>query len=429
MTQWNPIKRLLALLAIMSFISSANSHGLDDIPTFNHADLIANASITVSPDYEFTYLYSITNSENNTGEIWSLTLDISTKRAHYKTQDFPKLNTAPLPRGSTRSMIEDAIDGAPYIGKLGSSVVPLGQTAPLGWAGGYARSGTVSFSGLEPEAKILPGQSLSGFSIVSKHPPSLRDATLDALWFHISDSDEPSDEEWALVADAVDATRIESISLGPSPEGSLGTYAHWINFEADVLRLSDINWITHTDVAEAIEQELLAAKTALDLKNGKLAKQRLAILRTLVTNAPNGIITAKAVDLLLINIDVLIDKTPDTPLLFEPSFSVIPEQTRRAVNEPYELVITVTNVADRNNPVKGYSISIACSFKSSIGTDNNCNSFRLKKERNHFKTDAAGQVKISIDNPSLGRAKFDVIALNGEVIISQPTILWEGGLT
>jgi hypothetical protein len=315
MTQWALIKESLTVIAAMSFISSANSHGLDDIPIFTHAKLIASASITTSPDYEFTYQYSITNSEKNTGEIWSLTLDISTKRAHYEIQDFPKLNTAPLPRGSTRSMIENAIDGAPYIGKLGSAVVPLGQTAPLGWAGGYARSGTVSFSGLEPEAKILPGQSLSGFSIVSKYPPSLRDATLDALWFHISDSDEPSDEEWALVADAVDATRIESFTLGPSPEGSLGTYAHWINFEADVLRLFDINWITHTGVAEAVEQELLEAKTALDLNDGKLAKQRLATLRTLVTNAPSGSIISKAVDLLLTNIDVLIDKTPDTPLL------------------------------------------------------------------------------------------------------------------
>ena len=113
----------------------------------------------------------------------------------------------------------------------------------------------------------------------------------------------------------MDATRIESITLGPSPEGSLGTYAHWTNFEADVLRLSEINWITHTDVAEAIEHELLEAKTALDLKDGKLAKKRLATLRSLITNAPNGSITSKALDLLLINIDVLIHKTPDTPLL------------------------------------------------------------------------------------------------------------------
>ena len=310
-------KKSVIFLAINFLMSSVSGHGLDNIPVFTDAEVNMNATITASPDYEFTYRYSIFNGENNTGDIWSITLDVSTHKENYRTEAFPELNTAPLPRGDTRSMLEDAIDGAPYIGKLGSAVVPLGQRAPLGWAGGYSRDGTVNFSGLEPDSEILPNNGLAGFDIISRHPPSLRDITLDALWFHISDSDEPTEEEWALVADAVDATRIESITLGPSPEGSLGTYAHWTNFEADVLRLSEINWITHTDVAEAIEKELLEAKTALDLKDGKLAKQRLATLRSLITNAPNGSITSKALDLLLINIDVLIDKTPDTPLLQE----------------------------------------------------------------------------------------------------------------
>jgi len=421
------MKKTLTLFTVIFLIRHASGHGLDDIPIFTDAEVNAEITVTESPNYEFTYHYNVNNSDNNTGKIWSLILEISAQREHYRTQDFPELNTTPLPRGATRSMIENAIDGAPYIGKLGSAVVPIGQRAPLGWAGGYARNGTVSFSGLEPEAKILPGESLSGFNIVSKHPPSLREATVVASWVHLSDSDEPSDEEWALVADAMEATRIRSITLGPSSESSLGTYPHWINFIADVLRLSEINWIINTDVDEAIEQELIAAQTALNLKDGSLAKQHLATLRTLITNAPSGSITSEGVDLLLTNIDILIDKTPDTPISFKPSFSVTPEQSLHAVNDPFELVITVTNVADKNNPYEGYSILIECSFVSSTGENNSCNSFGLGGKINHFKTDAAGEVKISIDNPTPGKASIDVIAFNGEVIVAQPTIIWEGG--
>ena len=420
-------KKSVIFLVIYVLMSSVSGHGLDDIPVFIDAEVNTNATITASPDYEFTYQYSIVNGENNTGDIWSITLDVSTNKENYKTQAFPELNTAPLPRGSTRSMLEDAIDGAPYLGKLGSSVVPLGQRAPLGWAGGYSRDGTVSFSGLDPNAKILPDNSLAGFDVVSKHPPSLRDITLKALWFHISDSDDPSEEEWALVVEATEATRITSITLGPSPEPSLGTYPHWTNFVADVLRLSDINWITNADMTNTIEQEIIAAKAALDLKDGTLAKQRLEILRNFITNAPNGSLTPEATDLLLINIDLLIDKTPDTPTSFEPIFSITPEQAKLAVNDPYELVISVVNSADKNNPVEGFPILVECSFVSSIGTDNSCNSFGLRGKLNHFETDAAGEVKITIENPIPGKANFDVLVFGGEVVVGQPTITWEGG--
>lgn len=301
------IKKSLTLSAIIFTASPAYSHGLDDIPIFKNAVVSIEIAVTESPNYEFTYQYSISNGENNTGDIWSITLDVSTYEENYRTQDFPELNTAPLPRGSTRGMLEDAIDGAPYLGKLGSAVVPLGQRAPLGWAGGYSRDGTVSFSGLEPNAKIFPDNSLTGFDIVSKNPPSLRDITLAVSWFHISDSDDPSEEEWALVAEATEATRITSTTLGPSPENSLGTFLHWTSFVADTLRLSDLNWITDNGLAEAIEQEIIAAKADLDLQDGTLAKQHLQILRNLITSAPSGSLTSEALDLLLINIDVLID--------------------------------------------------------------------------------------------------------------------------
>ena len=420
-------KKSVIFLAINFLMSSVSGHGLDNIPVFTDAEVNMNATITASPDYEFTYQYSIFNGENNTGDIWSITLDVSTHKENYRTEAFPELNTAPLPRGGTRSMLEDAVEGAPYLGKLGSAVVPLGQRAPLGWAGGYSRDGTVNFSGLEPNANILPDSSLAGFDIVSKHPPSLRDITLDALWFHISDSDEPTEEEWALVADATDATRITFITLGPSPENTLGTYLHWDIFVADTFRLADINWITDASVADAIEQEVITAKAALDLEDGTLAKQHLSIARNLITNAPNGSMNSEALDLLLINIDVLIDKTRDTPIPFEPVFSATPEQTKLAVNDPYELVITVINAADKNNPVEGYSISLKCSFISSIGENNSCVSFGFDGIFNNFETDAAGEVRISIDNPTPGKASIDVLAFGMEVIVAQPTIIWEGG--
>lgn len=420
-------KKSVIFLVINFLMSSVSGHGLDDIPIFTDAEVNTNAEITASPDYEFTYQYSIFNSENNTGDIWSITLDVSSYKENYRAHAFPELNTAPLPRGSTRGMLEDAIDGAPYLGKLGSAVVPLGQRAPLGWTGGYSRDGTVSFSGLEPNAKILPNNSLAGFDIISKHPPSLRDITLAVLWFHISGSDDPSEEEWALVAEATEATRITSITLGPSPENTLGTYLHWNVFMADTLRLADINWITDASVANAIEQEVITAKAALDLEDGTLAKQHLSRARNLITNAPNGSIIPKALDLLLINIDVLIDKTRDTPIPFEPIFSTASEQAKLTVNDPYELVITVINAADKNNPVEGYSLSLECSFISSIGEKNSCSAFGLDGKFNNFETDAEGEVRISVDNPTPGKASIDVLAFGMEVIVAQPTIIWEGG--
>lgn len=416
---------------LLLFISNAVlAHGLDDIPTFTEASIEASVDDNFLLNDEFVYQYVVSNSEINTGEIWRIDFDISTSRAFYTADFFPQSATSQTMTGSTFDMNEDAIKLSPYFGKYGSAVVPVGQRMPLGWVGGYQRSGQSGFSGVEPDAKILPGQSQGGFEFISKHPPGLRDVTLVALWFHQSESDDPSEEEWAQVAQATENTRIQLVTLAPSRERSLGSHKHWNVFVEDVQKMIELGWVNDASLANTILQQLTAAKTSMEMQDGTLAKQHLATLRETINTANDTStesLSKEASILLLVNIDVLIHKTRDTPIPFEPVYSFTPEYSHFAVNEPYELVIKVLNAADQNRPVQGFELALQCSFTSAVGAANNCASFGLGGKSILRETNADGEVRIVIEKPKLGKAVIDVSIFGGEEHIGQATVIWAGG--
>lgn len=411
------------------YVNRVLAHGLDDIPVFEDASIKAVAALNASLD-EITYEYTIANAASNTGDIWLIDFDVSTFSSRYTLDAFPQLNTAPLPLGSTRSMIESALASAPFVGLHGSHVVPIGMQAPLGWAGAYSKVGKANFAGLEPNANIAPGQTLSGFAVISKHPPSLREATLIVEWFHISDSDSPSEEEWVAVAEATEATRISIYTLGTSRESSLGSHKHWSRFVDDVTHMFELGWVSDAALVITITDELSMATTAMDAQDGTAAKQHLESLRAIVNNA-NSInpeaMRAEATALLLVNIDLLIEHTNDTPIPFEPVYSITPELSHTTVNEPYELVIKVVNAANQNLPVQGFELSLACAFTSANGEDNNCLAFGLDGKATRRETDANGEVRILIDTPRLGEAVIDISASGGEEYIGQASVTWSGG--
>lgn len=419
-------KVILIITCCLTF-ARAFAHGLDDIPTFTKASIDVSMTSDEGMPGEFSYHYSVHNGATNTGNVWTVTIDVSTSLATYSERAFPNLKTTPLHDGGTRYMPDKAVDLAPYIGRYGSAVVPLGQRAPLGWSGGYSRDATARFAGLTPEAKIFPGETLAGFEIVSKHPPSLREMVMIAHWFHESDGDDPSEEEWAQVALAVKATQIKTIALGPSPEPSLGTHKHWNQFSKDIEQLLAQNWVSENSLATSIAQQVTLAKQAMDSLDGSLAKLRLQPIVDAINSAADESLTAEARHLILINIAVLQKNTLDTPVSFEPLFTITPEQSRASLSTPYEVLIKVVNTADKNQPIAGHPFTVKCAFTSSTGQNHGCQQIGFSSLGFSAISDSNGEVRITIDKPKPGKAVFDIAAFGGEDPIGQARVNWQGG--
>jgi len=126
----------------------------------------------------------------------------------------------------------------------GVSVVPIGQEVPPGWHGGFGKDGYARFSGGNGGAKILPGATMSGFTLISRGIPTIREVQAVPDWVLIvSDHDEITEDVLEAAAAVERDLPSTTYTLGPSSLNTFGSDDHWSQLAADIERAGPMDGV------------------------------------------------------------------------------------------------------------------------------------------------------------------------------------------
>ncbi|MFZ5593802.1 MAG: hypothetical protein ACOY4D_06020, partial [Pseudomonadota bacterium] len=410
------IKRFfLPLLMCASAAANAASRQLGEMPVPVLTGVQVQAGVTFDATARrYTYSYAVSNPGTNTGKIWNVALDMTSRAAR-------------LPFGSAGLRIEfmtgkfksfDQEWADLHVQRMlpaGTVVIPFGQHIPQGWMGGMRQDGFASFSGDENSSLISPGSSLAGFELISEGVPTLRAMEIEPDWQFISD-EEATEEEEQIFAEIEKSILFHTQTLGPSGVFP-GTYDHWNQLRDDLNKAMQLGWLPDQAFAATLVNQLASARQAV-AADGTLAKQRLQTLLTTLAQSTSSQRRPEIRDLVYWNVQAIIANTPDTPIPldpFEPKVTLTPPAQTLPLGATYTLTATVINAAT-GKPIPDFSLSFVVIDGPHAGLE-------MRKV-----ADAAGKASFSYTGTSLGRDRI-WLGEDGEVRteFGQAGVTWEGG--
>jgi len=112
------------------------------LPTPTLTGVQTRAAVTFDPTSQiYSYNYTVTNPSSNTGQIWLITVDVTTKfpRAFVPAFDSADLT---IPYGISTLSFDDKVSSlSPFDLPVSSGhLVAFGQQVPPGWSGGLSNT-------------------------------------------------------------------------------------------------------------------------------------------------------------------------------------------------------------------------------------------------------------------------------------------------
>ena len=362
----------------------------------------------------YTYSYTVTNPSTNTGQIWYIEVEV-TQPPGGQTLDTSNLT---IPMGTNLfPFTQELADSLPLNLPVRWTLVPFGQRVPSGWNGGLTIDGFADFGSSGPLLRIYPGQTLSGFELISPGLPAIRPINIKPKWLLVLEDREATEEE-SLAAGVLERQLVfHTYTLGPSAVKP-GWFEHWDQLRDNLNQTVQLGWIPDTGLANTLVSQLASARQAADAHDGTLAKNRLQPILDTLASTTQAQIRQEAHDLVFYNVKKLIENTPDTPVPVEPKVSLFPPHAEISLGDLYTLSATVTNLADHNNPIVDYPLIFQVVEGPHAGIEM------------EGLTDTAGKVDLSYNGESLGTDKIVAGIGEGGFIIEpmgSADVTWAGG--
>ncbi len=300
---------LLVWIAAGILAPSAFSQvGLMRIPTLQGVQV--QAETTFDPGTgRYTYRYTVSNPASNTGRIWNILVDMTTTLPPGSSVLDASGLTIPLGR-NLFSFDREIASLQPLALPAGTTLVPFGQEVPTGWNGGLRRDGTASFSTSGPAVHILPGQTLSGFALISPGMPMIRKMRVRPKWTYVVPDVHVTDPEEEAAAGQVEQNiTVHTFTLGPSSQ-TPGTLAHWDQVRDDLNQAIQLGWIPDARLAKTLVTQLTSAQQALDAQKRAEARTHLQTLIQTITQSTPTQRRREAFDLVLLNAQQLLSGRP-----------------------------------------------------------------------------------------------------------------------
>lgn len=335
------------MVVLLIKLAIAEQVGLMPVPIFTYAKVESQVAYDSATGL-YTYSYTITNPATNTGEIIHIDIDI-TRPSNSVTLSSEGLT---IPIGKKIKTFDEVI-AMTNNPKLSLSLVPVGELVPSGWTGGLAQFGSKTGGD-----RITPGETQSGFEIISRGLPSIREIELVPKWVLLVESEEMvTQEEKQRASQIEDFLPYKTKTIAPtappnpnyfSPFDFLNTIKSYVNDSAT------LGWIKDQSLKDSLLAQLTSVRTYLDANDPTLAKTILQQFMDTTSQASSSQRTTDAYGLLYYNAKYLISQLPDTyvppPGMPPPSslpqpvtvVDISPKETTLAIGETVTLTITVT---------------------------------------------------------------------------------------
>lgn len=444
MTHQKNIGILLAVCSLLVALQAGRVHavGLMPVPALDNVSV--NTSAAFDPTtLHYSYRYSFQNPVTNTGEIWNIKIDI-TQNPRFSAQQSSFGLT--IPWGNEFIPFSDALAARePLDLPPGVSVVPIGQLVPPGWNGGFGKDGYARFSAGSGGSKILPGETMSGFTMFSPGIPTIRAVQVIPNWVLIvEDHDAVTEEQFEQAAIVEQNLPFTTHTLGPSNLTGIGSDDHWRQLAADIERAVSLGWFTDNAFAQSLLDQLNFALQALDQDDGSLAKARLqAVLQTILDSAPSQR-NQEIFDLVVLNVQGLISGTPDTPIPFEPAYSLTPSTATHPIGAEHTVTAKIVNAADNDAPVSGHAVFVTIvegphARESRSGTTDAKGEFTFQYTGTKVGTDHLVWIELLLDRRQLKQEPIRVAAFGGSLAtmlassqrfpgaLAEAKVTWAGG--
>lgn len=415
--------RLFLLTGIGSGLVSAAAWGdvgLLPTPTLQGVQVQAEASFDLGTQ-RYTYSYTVSNPSTNTGQIWNIRIDVTQPLAGSQLFDTSGLT---IPHGGNNFPFDEELaELRPLTVPAGTTVIAFGQRVPSGWNGGLYHDGLAGFNSSVSSVEILPGQTRTGFELISPGLPTIRKAQLHPFWTLLVDNFENVTPEQEMAAREVERSIIShTFTIGPSAH-TPGTFAHWEQVRDDLNQAIQLGWTPDQALATTLVTQLASARQALNAGDGTLAKTRLQTLIQTINQSTPTQRRREVADLLVLNAQRLIAATPDTPITpdppipFEPKLNLSPQSSTLSLGALYTLTATVTNLGDPTNPpIPGFDLGFQVLEGPHAG------------QGLSGVTDADGKLSFSYTGTQVGTDKITA-GIFGEVIEEKGAaeVIWTGG--
>jgi len=407
----------LVLLGFLVLVANADAVGLMPTPVLNNAKISSNASFDQNSGKYF-YAYTVTNPVGNSGEIWDFTIDVSysaNSGIWYQTSGLTiPLGPNQVDFGVALSELTALIATKPIPTPL--LVIPFGQVVPPGWTGGLGVDSVAHFASSDEAPNIVPGTSLGGFQLISYGVPTIRNVQIIPFWMHIVDNHDAVPD-----ADRIEAGKIEqniifhTVSLGPSAV-AYGSFAHWNQLRDDLVRAAQLGWVTDTALANSLTSQLAVARQSMDAQDFYTAKILLKPMQDTISRSGPAQRTSDGYALVSLNIQSLIDNTPNNPI--EPQVSLSPKSSIMSLGSKQILTVKVIDLANGSSPMGNVPIRVQVSSGPNAGT-----------VLGDTQTDAQGTATVTYTSTQTGTDNITATAYSGGEVSFKDKgyVVWSGG--
>ncbi|MBY0247959.1 MAG: hypothetical protein K2Q17_09845 [Nitrospiraceae bacterium] len=421
-SRWRRLRVVVSTIGVMWTVSLPGAMVQADVgllPTPTLTGVQTRAAVTFDPTSQiYSYNYTVTNPSSNTGQIWMITVDATTKfpRAFVPAFDSTDLT---IPYGISTLSFDDMVSPISPLDLPVSSgyLVAFGQQVPAGWSGGLTKTGLAQFWSLDDTPNVGPGGSISGLILRSRGLPTLKTTEAVPFWNLVLNSEGDSTPEIEQASEQIRQTIVfRARTLGPSGV-TAGTFGHWEQLQDDLNQTIQLGWIPDLTLANALVTQLASARQAVEAQDGTLAKTRLNTLIQTISSSTPAQRREEVAALVLLNAQALRDNTGDTVEPLEPQITLTPGTATSPIGTIRTITAKVINVAvSTHPPVPNYTVTFRV-------TDGPNSGFDFSQT-----TDATGQAPLSLTSSGLGTDRV-AAGLGGEVFEEHAyaMVTWDGG--
>lgn len=260
-------KRIILFFNFIIFLTAtihAETYWGGDLPNISNTQL--KAEVIVAEDV-YIYSYTITSGATNTGQIWSFDIDITQPQGGIELSGEGLVNGPGYTRHTSEHILSD-----PATPKM----IPVGLWSPPDWNSGLSVDGKAGWGSDDVQNRILPGQILSGFKIMSRGIPGLRGFIIEPKLIPPSEESDITNEQ---IQEMEDKVAFKGKTIGPTAPPADFKPVEFINYIIDLKHQSaSLGWITNKGIENSLDVKLDNAKKKLQAGDNNTAKNILKAL-------------------------------------------------------------------------------------------------------------------------------------------------------